>query len=381
MKKVIVLLILAMVLFNCGLLQAGFSTNPMDFNNDKKVDMLDFSVFASNWLWEWKADADPNEFVYIPAGSFEMGDHFSEGNANELPVHTVTLDSFYMSKYEITNQQYCDYLNSVYPAQIKVVGGVVYATDDNSNNFPYCDTHSEDAKSQIDFSDPNFSVNIKDGTTDMSNHPMVLVSWYGSVAYCNWKSQQEGLESCYDLSTWQCDFTKDGYRLPTEAQWEYAARGGEHFPYYRYPWGDSINGSMANYWLSDDPYETGGSQPWTSPVGFFDGTMKYKNDYNWFGLATSYQTTGGANGYGYGLYDTAGDIWEWCNDWYGSSYYGTSETTNPTGPASGSERVLRGGGWANSASTCRVSYRSYGAPSYHSGSSGFRVCVFASLPD
>jgi len=355
---------LTVVVFNCVLLQAGVSTNPMDFNNDKKVDMLDFSVFASSWLWEWKAEADPNEFVYIPAGSFEMGDHH-DGTSDALPVHAVTLDSFYMSKYEITNQQYCDYLNSVYPAQIKVVDGVVYAADDSSTNFPYCDTRSEDLDSQIDFSDPNFSVNIKGGITDMSNHPMVLVSWYGAAAYCNWKSQQEGLESCYNLSTWQCDFSKDGFRLATEAEWEYAARGGEHSPYYRYPWGDSIDGSMANYWLSVDPYETG-SQPWTSPVGYYDGG----------------QAPAGADmANGYGLYDTAGDVWEWCNDWYDPGYYSSSPTNNPTGPTSGDYRVLRGGGWKNSDVTCRVAYRNYGSYGYRSSGNGFRVCFFASLPD
>jgi formylglycine-generating enzyme required for sulfatase activity len=366
MKKVIVILFLTVVVLNCGFLQAGFSTNPMDFNNDKKVDILDFSVFVSNWLWEWEAESDPNEFVYIPAGSFEMGDHFSEGNADELPVHAVTLGPFYMSKYEITNQKYCDYLNSVYPGQIKVFEDIVYAADDNSNNYPYCDAPSSpsNGSSQIIYSTGVFSVNIKDGT-DMSNHPMVKVSWYGAAAYCNWKSLQEGLEICYDLSAWQYDLTKDGYRLPTEAEWEYAARGGEHNPYYRYAWGDSINGSMANYWTSGDPYETGW-QPYTTPVGYYD----------------SGQTPTGANmANGYGLYDMAGDVWEWCNDWYGSSYYGTSETTNPTGPASGSERILRGGGWANDASYCRVAYRNYGTPSYRSSSSGFRVCVFASLPD
>ena len=358
MKKQIVILILA-VLVSCGWLQAGFLTNPMDFNNDGKVDMLDFAEFASNWLWE--AEPDSNEFAYIPAGTFEMGDHHDSFDG-ALPVHTVTLDSFYMSKYEITNQQYAEFLNSAYPAQLKVVSGVVYAADDASNSYPYCDT-SIASYSQINFSDPDFSVNIKDGTTDMSNHPMVEVGWYGCVAYCNWKSQQEGLESCYNLSTWDCDFSKNGFRLPTEAQWEYAARGGEHSPYYRYPWGDSIDGSMANYWISGDPYQTG-AYPYTTPVGYYDGGQVPAG-------------TDMANGYG--LYDVAGNVYEWCNDWYGS--YSSSPETNPTGPASGNYRVLRGGYWNNGGSYCRVASRFYDLPVNRGSRSGFRVCVFASSLD
>ena len=365
MKKQIVILILA-VLVSCGWLQAGTPTwSDADINKDGKVDMLDLAWLSKYWLVNTTV---PDEFAYIPAGTFEMGDHHdSMGDA--LPVHTVTLDPFYMSKYEITNQQYCDYLNSAYPAQLKVVSGVVYAADDTSNSYPYCDISIASPFSQINFSDPDFSVNIKDGTTDMSNHPMVDVGWYGCVAYCYWKSQQEGLESCYNLSTWDCDFSKNGFRLPTEAQWEYAARGGEHSPYYRYPWGDSIDGSMANYVSSGDPYETG-AFPYTTPVGYYDGRQVPAG-------------TDMANGYG--LYDVAGNVFEWCNDWYGS--YSSSPETNPTGPAS---RVIRGGDWYSndyyygSGYYCRVAIRINIPPNKcysHYGYFGFRVCVFASSQD
>ncbi len=368
MKKQFVILILTVVVVNCGWLRAGIGNNPADINNDYKVDLGDLAIFAANWLWEPKPD--PSEFAYIPAGTFEMGDHH-DGMSFSLPIHTVTLDSFYMSKYETTNQQYCDYLNSAYPAQLKVDGGVIYAADDTSNSFPYCSTSSAPTstphwggRSQINYIPSTFSVNIKDGTTDMSDHPLVVVTWYGSVAYCNWKSQQEELESCYDLSTWDCDFTKNGFRLATEAEWEYAARGGSHNPYYRYPWGDSIDRSMANYWDSRDPYESAtGAHPFTTPVGYYDGD----------------QTPAGVDmANGYGLYDMAGNVYEWCNDWFHYQYYSISPTNNPTGPASSTVRVLRGSSWESSGTYCRVAERAFEWPSGHRPPYGFRVVVIAS---
>ena len=327
--------------------------------NDGFIDGLDFAVLSANWLWP---RPNPNEFAHIPAGTFEMGDHH-DGIADALPVHIVTLDSFYMSKYEITNQQYCDYLNNAYPAQIKVAyGNIVYAADDDSNSYPYCILHNFNAISQINFSGSVFSVNVKDGTTDMSEHPILMVFWDGALAYCNWKSQQEGLESCYDVSTWECDFTKNGYRLPTEAEWEYAARGGNHSPYYRFPWGDSIAGSMANYWGSGDPYETG-VFPYTSPVGYYDGGQI---------------PTGVDMANGYGLYDMGGNVREWCNDWYDENYYSTSVTNNPTGPLSGINRVLRGGMYTATTIISRVAYRHWTPHTNMDSNLGFRVCVFAS---
>jgi sulfatase modifying factor 1 len=228
----------------------GQISNPADINKDDKVDFLDFAIVAENWLWT--APDPPEGNVVVPGGEFLMGDHFNEGNSHELPVHLVRVDSFYMSACKITNHQYCDYLNSAKSSgEIKVTGGVVYSSSDGSNSYPYFNTHSAASSSQIDDSNGVFSVKTKSGL-DMSNDPVVEVSWYGAGAYCNWRSQQEGHQACYNPSNWDCDFSKDGYRLPTEAEWEYAARGDQHNPYYRFPWGNTISHNQADYYSTSD---------------------------------------------------------------------------------------------------------------------------------
>ncbi len=327
-----------------------------DLSGDCKVGLADLAIMAGQWEGEpnmpllydmadqWLTEGVQDiVFVDIPSGTFQMGDSFDpEGEPDELPVHTVTLSSFKMSKYEITNQQYCDYLNSAYPAQIKVVGGIIYATSDSGNSYPYCITYSYHpiSHSQIDFSDNVFSVMTKpaiDGR-DMSDDPAVFVSWYGANAFCDYY----------------------GLRLPTEAEWEYAARGG--LSGNRFPWGDTITHSQANYYSSSsDSYDISltrgnhptwndGIYPYTSPVGSF-----------------------AANGYG--LHDMTGNVWEWCSDRYGSSYYSSSPINNPSGPTTGSYRVFRGGSWYYRASYCRVASRSYHYPYFRYDYIGFRVCL------
>ena len=205
------------------------------------------------------------EMAFIPGGEFEMGRHVGPGEGHELPIHDSYVDSFYISVYETTNEEYCAYLIAAWAqGLIEVNDGIVYKAGDNE---PYCNTYSAGGGSRIHWNGSTFTV-----TAGKDDHPMVEVSWYGAVAYANWRSDEEGLEPSYDMETWECNWDANGYRLPTEAEWEYAARGGEHDPYYAYPWGNDIAGSKANYWNSGDPYETG-PYPWTTPVGYYDGNQ------------------------------------------------------------------------------------------------------------
>ena len=305
-----------------------------------------------------------DDMLLIPAGEFLMGDHHDR-NSDALPVHSVILDSFYMGKYEITNRYYCDFLNSaISDGNIRVVDGIVYNVRDTGRSFPYCDMHSQDSRSQISYSGGVFKVITKDGNIDMSDHPVVHVSWYGGAAYCNWKSAQDGYESCYDLSTWQCDLSKKGYRLPLEAEWEYAARGGKHSPYLRFPLGNGMNGSMSNFWLSGDPFEKG-DYPWTTPVGYYDGNQV---------------PAGSDTANGYGLYDMVGNTQEWCNDWYRLGYTSTKPVNNPKGPVNGTFRIIRGGFWKGLGYRnhfSRNSFRCRERPANRNSYAGFRIVRIA----
>jgi len=348
-----------------------------DLTGDCFVDYEDFAQMAIQWLTT--DPCVPDDMVYIPDGEFEMGDHHDDTDPcdpcdpcqepcgelcapDEVPVHTVLVDAFFMSKYEITNQQYCDYLNDANSlGQIKVVNGKVYGS---LNNKVYCETHSYDDQSQIDHNDLSgvFSVRTKNGR-DMSDDPMVEVSWYGAASYCNWRSGQEGYQACYNLSTWECDFSKHGYRLATEAEWEYAARGGEHSPYYRFPLGDTISHTQANYY-ADPGYYTYDVSP----------TEEYHPDWD-DGIRPYTSVVGSFAANGYGLYDMAGNVMEWCNDWYDVHYYETSPYDNPTGPASSINGILRGGSWRLKAYNGRVADRGPGGRLIRIEFVGFRIVL------
>ncbi|PID30868.1 MAG: hypothetical protein CR982_00685, partial [Candidatus Cloacimonadota bacterium] len=237
------------------------------------------------------------DFVFVESGSFSMGDHFNEGEGDELPVHSLAINSFFISKYEVTQKLY-----------VSIMGN-------NPSYFP-----GED-------------------------RPVEQVSWFDAVEFCNKLSELEGLEKCYNLSDSiiSCDLTKNGYRLPTEAEWEYAARGGvSHTDDFRY------SGCHQNSELGDYAWYKGNSGSKTHDVG-----TKLPNQL--------------------GIYDMSGNVWEWCNDWYSSTYYATLPSNNPQGPESGTKRVGRGGGWGNAPSGCRVANRSDYAPTGSDRYLGFRL--------
>lgn len=291
--------------------------------------------------------------MLIPAGTFSMGDHIGfvdpKHPSDELPLHDVKIDSFYVAKTHVTNQQYLTYLNSAYAnGLITVKNKIVYGVGLDSI---YCYTNQYASCYSISFDGKTFSM-----ADFRANHPVVGMRWYGCIAFCNWLSTQNGLNPCYILTSGVCDFSKNGYRLPTEAEWEYAARGGQNNPYYNYPWGNNTEGAQnyANWPGSGDPYESAdvSQYPFTTPVGFYDGKLKQKSDYNWPGAATSYQTANSTNGYG--LVDMAGNVWQFVNDWYSNNYYSTSPLNNPQGPTTGSPmpdgkqyKGMRGGNWYN----------------------------------
>jgi len=249
-------------------------------------------------------------FVYVQGSTFQMGS--TSGDSDEQPVHSVTLSSFYIGKYEVTQGEWQAVIGSN-PASGYGVG---------------------------------------------ANYPVYDVNWYGVLVYCNKRSIQEGLTPCYakggdtnpnnwgtiptsSNSEWSaitCNWSANGYRLPSEAEWEFAARGGNQSQGYTYSGSNAIDNVAWNYSNSDNSTHTVGT--------------KAPNEL--------------------GIYDMSGNVWEWCWDWYGS--YTSSAQTNPHGAMYGSRRVGRGGSWHYGDSYCRVAYRvSYGYPDISGSLIGFRL--------
>ena len=160
---------------------------------------------------EGEGSFTPGAMVPIDESTFKMGDPWDEGDGDERPVHDVTLSAFSIGKYEVTNQEYAYVLNWA-----DMQGYLTTASSITADAFGVQLLHVGDADCQLTWDSSQYIVESRD-TYSMAMHPVVEVSWYGAAAYCNWLSELQGLQPCYNTSTWLCDFTKNGYYLPTEA--------------------------------------------------------------------------------------------------------------------------------------------------------------------
>ena len=245
-------------------------------------------------------------YVYVPAGAFKMGDNFGDGEPRERPVHTVELDAFYIGKYEMTNGEWKKF------------------RDDPGYDDPKFWPAAGSCR-RTRFPTGPMPATTAAARPDSDNYPVLGVNWDSAVAYCNWLSAKTGKK----------------YRLPTEAEWEKAARGTDQ---RRYPWGNDIDHSYANYV---------GAKPVRYGAAAYDGSKHGE-----------LQTHNGASPYG--AYDMAGNVMEWCQDWYSRNYYSVSPRKNPKGPETGAYRVLRGGTFFMDGFDLRTYARSAAWPSLQS---------------
>ena len=265
------------------------------YGNDEGFSSIDISIMDTDIF----SNLEKDDMVYVEGGTFTMGatsEQGSDANSYEKPTHQVTLSDFYIGKYEVT-QQLWEYV------------------------MKYSGTAADGSSMSAYASDVWLGSNPSSSHGVGIYYPAYYVSWGDVVNIFIPRLNR---------------ITGKTFRLPTEAEWEYAARGGNKSKGYKYSGSNTI-GDVA--WNRVNSYELGSSSP---DYGTHQVGTKSPNEL--------------------GIYDMSGNVWEWCSDWYSSSYYSSSPSINPTGPTSGSNRVLRGGSWINDAQYCRVSYRHSDSP-------------------
>jgi len=286
------------------------------------------------------AEELPGNMVLVNSGEFEMGNtrNDTEGEKDEKPLHTVKISyDYYIGKYEVTNAEYAEFLNDSGTMQDGMLNGREIINTDIS-------------WLQMKYENGKFVVN-----EGKENYPMMEVNWYGAVEYCNWLSEKEGLDRAYDDNFNRVDYpNNNGYRLPTEAEWEYAARGGhKSFNDYKYSGSDDID-EVAWYWRNSG--NTVLESEWDGEKAIDNGCVPHP--------------VGQKKANELGIYDMSGNVWEYCHDYY--SEYTDSEQIDPVAELS-DYRCGRGGSWFGEASFCRISNREFGGPYERGGNVGFRI--------
>jgi formylglycine-generating enzyme required for sulfatase activity len=271
------------------------------------------------------AEHDRAEMVMVPAGEFIMGSNADEFNywhitrdpfAAEIPQHRVYLDAFSIDKYEVTNARFQQF--------VQATG---HCTQAEREGWGFADTGEK--FEQVNGANWRAPRGPESSIAGLKQHPVVQVGQEDAQAYCAWA----------------------GKRLPTEAEWEKAARGTDG---RAYPWGDQFDGARLNFCDQNCQRSTpdqmvNDGYRYTAPVGSYEGGKSP-----------------------YGAYDMAGNVWEWVADWYDKDYYKNSPARNPQGPTSGKQAILRGGGWSGHVLSVRTPYRSMYAPAARADVVGFR---------
>ena len=254
-----------------------------------------------------------DNMIFVKGGRFRMGS--AQGEDDEIPIHEVVLTDYYIGRFEVTVGEFRKFIKATnYKTGVEKIG------------FSFCWVDNKWKR----IKKANWSCDLQGKKRSVADslYPVIHINWYDALHFCNWKSKEDGYKPCYKFDGYKvsCDWEANGYRLPTEAEWEFAATGGLKSYDYVYS-GSNVLDEVA--WFSANSFGS------LHKVG-----QKKPNEL--------------------GTHDMSGNVWEWCWDFYGR--YTEEKVTNPHGPEKGRMRVIRGGSWGNNPSFNRVTYRYRGIP-------------------